>query len=137
MDSLGQRPLTLPQVATAAEVEYATLHSWLKRGLLTASVQASTGTGSPNLFSPRDALTARVLADLRRTGVDLDSMEKASNELQKQGENLTGEEVLVVNGRVELLDSTQPLADVLREREPAVIYELAWAREAVEAVAAG
>lgn len=136
MDSLGQRPLTLPQVATAAEVEYATLHSWLKRGLLTASVQVSTGTGSPNLFSSRDALTARVLADLRRSGVDLESMEKASGELQKRGDNLTGEEVLVVNGRVELFASTPPLADVLQERKPALIYELAWAREAVEAVAA-
>ncbi len=110
MDSLGQRPLALPQVATAAEVEYATLHSWLERGLLTASVQVSTGAGNPNLFSPRDALTARVLAD-EGAGVDLDSMEKASSELQKQGENLTGEEVLVGKGRVELPDSTQPLAE--------------------------
>jgi len=134
MDISEQRPLTLPQVAAAAEVEYATLHSWLKRGLLVASLQTSTGSGMPNLFSLRDALTARVLADLRRAGVDFESLEKASRELHKRRETLSGEEILAVNGRVDLFEADQPIEDLLQEREPAVAYRLSWAREAVESI---
>jgi len=126
MDISEQRPLTLPQVAAAAEVEYATLHSWLKRGLLVASLQTSTGSGMPNL--------ARVLADLRRAGVDFESLEKASRELHKRRETLSGEEILAVNGRVDLFEADQPIEDLLQEREPAVAYRLSWAREAVESI---
>lgn len=132
MENTGQRPLTLPQIAKAAEVEYGTLHSWLKRGLLTPSLQASTGTGSPNLFTLEDLLTAKVLGDLRRAGVDFDSLEQAARELQVNRQQLRGNEMLVINGRVELLDGSRPISSALRGSEPAIVYPLAVASATVK-----
>lgn len=129
MESSGSGPLTLPQVAQSAGVEYATLHSWLKRGLLNASLQTSLGTGSPNLFSERDALAARILADLRRAGVDLQHLERVADELKVHPEQIEGNGALVINGSVDLVESTQSLDEVLTDRKPAVVYRLAWARE--------
>jgi DNA-binding transcriptional MerR regulator len=129
MDDLGTKPLTLPQVADIAEVEYARLHSWVKRGLLAPSILASTGTGSPNLFSRQDALKARILADLSRAGVDFSSLEEAARELERNGDRLDGEAVLAVNGSVEFLDPSSSLAEI---DEPMIIYPLALARSAAE-----
>lgn len=137
MDIMSQQPLTLPQVAEAADIEYGTLHSWIKRGLLAPSLQASTGTGRPNLFSPQDLMIAKTLADLRQSGVDLDSLEEAARVLQSNGQDLTGNEVLAINGSVELLDGDQRLMEALQHRQPAVIYPLAWAAETVEQLLAG
>src|SRR6266511_2356234 len=44
------RSFTLPQVAAVADVEYRTLHLWLRRGILTPTKQAASGSGSTNLF---------------------------------------------------------------------------------------
>jgi DNA-binding transcriptional MerR regulator len=132
MFEAGQGALSLPQVAEIAGLERATLHSWVKRGLIRASIQNSTGTGRPNVFTYGDALAIRVLADLRRTGVELDALQRAAEKLDEKRNVLAGDEVLVVNGSVDLLTSDQPIADVLQERQAAVCYELAWAREAVE-----
>ena len=46
---LASRLPTLPQVAEIVDVEYGTLHSWLKRGLLRPSCRQSSGIGVPNL----------------------------------------------------------------------------------------
>jgi DNA-binding transcriptional MerR regulator len=125
-------PLTLPQLAEAASIEYGTLHSWIKRGLLAPSLQASTGTGRPNLFSRRDLLTVKVMADLRAAGVGFESLELTATALQRPGQELEGNEVLVINGSVELIDGDRSLSQALKRREPAVVYPLAWASEAVE-----
>lgn len=125
----ADRPLTLPQVAEVAEVEYARLHSWLKRGLLRASVQASTGTGIPNLFSTKDALQARILGDLDRAGVSFPSLEATARKLNTQSEFLEGDGVLSVNGTVELFSSSQSMGEI---KEPGVVYPLALARAATE-----
>jgi DNA-binding transcriptional MerR regulator len=129
MESSGSGPLTLPQVAQTAGVEYATLHSWVKRGLVSASLQTSAGTGTPNLFSRRDALTVRILADLRKAGVDLQHLERVARKLEANGEKIEGDGALVVNGSIDLVESNQSLDEVLTDREPAVVYQLAWARE--------
>ncbi len=97
----ADRPLTLPELAEVAEVEYARLHSWLKRGLVQASVQTSTGSGRPNLFSRDDALRARILGDLDRAGVNFKSLQKTAEKLNAHSEFLQGEGVLSVNGTVE------------------------------------
>jgi DNA-binding transcriptional MerR regulator len=125
-----ERPLTLPQLARLAEVEYRTLHTWLRRGLIEPSVQRSAGAGTPNLFSRRNAITARVLADLRRLGLGFTALEQVALRLAE--EPLPGADaVLVVNGRVAILSEKQELADALVRPEPAVIYRLAWAEVAI------
>ena len=133
MASEAAGPFTLPQVAEVAEVEYARLHSWLKRGLVRASVRTSTGSGTPNLFSRNDVLRARILGDLDRAGVNFKSLEKTAEKLNAHDEFLEGEGVLSVNGSVEFFASSQPLAEI---KEPAVIYPLYLARAATQQVPA-
>jgi DNA-binding transcriptional MerR regulator len=128
MDAADQ-PLTLPQLAEVAGVEYARLHSWLKRGLVRASVQTSTGTGRPNLFSKEDALRARILGDLDRAGVSFKSLQKTAEKLNAHSEFLQGEGVLSVNGTVEFFSSSQSMAEI---KEPGVVYPLSLARAATE-----
>lgn len=125
----ADRPLTLPQLAEVAEVEYARLHSWLKRGLVQASIQPSTGTGRPNLFSREDALRARILGDLDRAGVSFKSLEKTAEKLNAHREFLQGEGVLSVNGTVEFFSSGQSMAEI---KEPGVVYPLSLAHVATE-----
>lgn len=125
-----EAPLTLPDVARLAEVEYRTLHTWLKRGLLQPSLQRSTGTGRPNLFSTRDAIAARVLADLRRVGAGFPALVEVARTL-KAAEGTPENAVLVVNGQVTVLDDEQQLRQALSQPEPALIYRLAWAESAV------
>lgn len=125
----ADRPLTLPELAEVAEVEYARLHSWLKRGLVRASVQASTGTGRPNLFSRDDAVRARILGDLDRAGVSFKSLQKAAEKLNAHSESLQVEGVLSVNGTAEFFSSSQLVGEI---KEPSVIYPLYLAHAATD-----
>lgn len=56
---------TLPEVASASGVPYRTLHSWLRSGLVTASVRDDGGSGNATLFSDDDLLRAAILGALR------------------------------------------------------------------------
>jgi DNA-binding transcriptional MerR regulator len=133
MTQTFERPLTLPEVAEVAQVQYRTLHTWLKRGLLTPSFQASTGSGKPNLFSSRDAVLARVLADLRKTGMELDLLETVAERLRDHGGELGPDAVLSLNGSVSVLESSHSLHDALDQESAAFIYRLSDAAEAIEA----
>jgi phage terminase Nu1 subunit (DNA packaging protein) len=59
-DSMGQFALTLPRLAELVGVKYRTLHTWLQRGLLTASCAQARGSGSRNIFDREDAIEALV-----------------------------------------------------------------------------
>jgi len=83
-------------------VEYRTLHTWVRRGLLTPSLRSSTGTGTPNLFARQDAVVARVLADLRRAGVSFDLMAQAARELEREPAAAEAAAIMLVNGDVRL-----------------------------------
>src|SRR5688572_4673054 len=99
---MSERALTLPEVARIVGIEYRTLHTWVKRGLLRPTLRRSAGTGTPNLFGVRDAVGARVLADLRRAGLSMDVLRSASQALRDSGEALEHPAVLLVNGSVEV-----------------------------------
>ena len=130
----SEQPLTLPQVAEAADVEYRTLHTWMKRGLLPASRQTSTGQGTPNLFSFQDVLKARILGDLRNAGIDLELVERTATGLQKAGE-LRADDVLLVNGKVQILPNGTDLDAALDEAQPSIVYRVSWATAALHSSA--
>jgi DNA-binding transcriptional MerR regulator len=123
-------PLTLPQVAEVAEVEYRTLHNWVKRGLLEPSFHASTGAGSPNLFSFQDALKARILGHLRSSGIDLEMLERTAHGLKEVSE-LKSENTLLLNGRLSVLDDDADIDDEIKVKQPSLIYRVSWATEAL------
>jgi DNA-binding transcriptional MerR regulator len=125
------KPLTLPQVAEAADVEYRTLHTWVKRGLLEPSFHASTGAGSPNLFSFQDTLKARILGHLRSAGIDLEMVERTAIGLQKVSE-LDAGDTLLVNGTVSVLKGGEDIETAIDEAQPSIIYRVSWASKALE-----
>lgn len=131
MAGASGEPLTLPQVAEAAEVEYRTLHTWVKRGLLNPSFQVSTGAGRPNLFSLQDALKARILGDLRGAGIDLDVIERTANELQHRSA-LESDDTLLVNGRLSVLKKGADINAAIDEARPSLVYRVAWATKALQ-----
>lgn len=128
--------LTLPQVAAAADVEYRTLHTWLKRGLVRATCRSAQGSGNANLFARADALEARILADLRRAGFDLTALERAAAALQSAPQRLAGDERLLINGSLAVLDEHATLDEALASRHPAMLYDVAWASSALHERAA-
>ena len=107
--------LTLPQLAQAVGVEYRTLHSWLRRGLLEPSVQKSRGTGIPNLFTTTDAVKAKVIAELRRAGLSFDLLDQASARLNDHPSALVEGAMVLVNGTVAVADTDAAIATITRE----------------------
>jgi len=130
---LAQTGLTLPQLAAVVDVEYRTLHTWVKRGLVEPSVRRSTGTGTSNLFSGADAVAARVLADLRRAGLSMATLERASGALRENRGYLDRPRMLLVNGKVELFSDAASAAAALDRPGVSLVYRT---RDALERVSA-
>jgi len=126
----AERTFTLPELASLVDVEYRTLHTWVRRGLLAASRQRATGSGTRNLFDLDDAIEAYVLADLRRAGVELSKLEAVAEQLRQTREDRARGEVLLINGRVSL-SSRDELSDAVAEMSPALVYDLAHANAAL------
>lgn len=124
------QPLTLPQVAAAVDVEYRTLHTWVKRGLLKPGFRVSTGAGTPNLFTFQDAIKARILGDLRNAGIDLDLVERTAEGIRDL--ELEDDGVLLVNGKVQVLSAGDDLDTALNQAMPSVVYRISWASEALK-----
>jgi DNA-binding transcriptional MerR regulator len=120
------RLLTLPQVAQMVGVEYRTLHSWLGRGLLRPSVQASSGIGVPNLFSVEDAVRAKVIADLRSSGLSFDLLGEAATKLDAHPDALTDGAMVLVNGSVSVVDA-QGAATAIKKESLTLVYNTAHA----------
>jgi DNA-binding transcriptional MerR regulator len=129
---VDERPLTLPQLAAMVDVEYRTLHTWVKRGLIRPSLQSSKGTGTPNLFTPRDAVIARVMADLRKAGVSFDLMNQAARRLEEEPAAVEGTAVMLVNGDVSVYTDTAKAAARLERGGLTLAYNTADAVEHVE-----
>jgi DNA-binding transcriptional MerR regulator len=97
---MASRLLTLPKVADTIGVGYRTLHSWVEKGVFTPSLQASSGGGVPNLLTEQDAVAAKVIADLRETGMSLELLREAEGQLRAHPHALTTGAYVRVNGSV-------------------------------------
>ncbi len=124
--------LTLPQLAEAVEVEYRTLHSWLKRGLIAPSLQLSRGTGMPNIFSREDAVKIKVLADLRQAGLSFEVLAATSQSLNEHPMALSDGTMVLVNGSVSVVDSTAA-ASAISRGSLTLVYNVGHAVRAIEA----
>src|SRR5271166_1103813 len=129
---LAERTFTLPELALLVGVEYRTLHNWVRRGLLAASLQRAEGSGTRNLFDLADAREAYVLADLRRAGVELANLQAVAEWMRHDRDQPARSEVLLVNGRVSGSTRLQ-LADAVAKMSPALVYDLAHADSALSA----
>ena len=129
---MAQDAYTLPQLSKALEVQYRTLHSWVERGLLEPRLQRSSGTGTRNLFSNEDALTACILVDLRQAGVKFELLQQAADRLRENDEALRREAFLLVNGDVKIVFQAHEAATALLRGGLTLAYNT---REALERLA--
>lgn len=115
------RLLTLPQVAQIIGVEYRTLHSWLRRGLLRPSAQQSSGIGVPNLFSADDVVQAKVIADLRGYGLPFERLSEAADKLSAHPSALIDGASVLVNGSVSIVAESEA-ADAIKRESLTLVY---------------
>lgn len=119
-----QPALTTDDVARLAGMKLQTLHSWVKSGRVVPSIAGPRGRRQPLLWSIRDAVEVRTLADLRRAGVSGQRLRKVQEALARQGESFASCRLLVADDAVHLVhpDGTaealaQPGQTVLPEAE--------------------
>jgi len=122
---------TLPQLSRLLGVHYRTLHSWVERGLLQPSVQRSRGTGTPNLFDSRDAVTAYVLAELRAAGVSLEIMRQVADRLRETDDALSRKAFMLVNGDVKVVFEPEEVGAALARGGLTLAYNTATALEKI------
>jgi DNA-binding transcriptional MerR regulator len=122
--------LTLPQLAQAVGVEYRTLHSWLKRGLLAPSLQKSSGTGIPNLFTREDAIKAKVVADLRQAGLSFERLEETVSKLEEHPIALSHGAMILVNGSVHVTGA-EAVHAAIRDECLTLVYNTTQAARAI------
>lgn len=128
---MAEETFTLPQLADLIGVEYRTLHTWLRRGLLVASCAKARGSGSRNVFDRKDALEALVLADLRRAGVELATLDQVAEALRAARSQRSRGGMLLLNGKVSFCSDEACLRSAIAESSPTLVYDVAHAEAAL------
>lgn len=122
---------TLPELAQLTGVDSRTLHNWMHRQILSPSRQRANGSGTKNLFDRRDALFMVMVAELRHGGAEMPALERVAPELRDFAASSTGNELLMINGDVKLVEGTEQLAIDLDRNGPAFVYATSRAHRTV------
>jgi DNA-binding transcriptional MerR regulator len=120
----GQLVLDLPQedragyrgpaVSDIVGISYRQLDYWARTGLVSPSISKAKGSGSQRLYSFEDIVRLRVVKRLLDTGVTLERIRSALEELGRQGRALA-DVTLASDGRtVYAIDDDRQLLDLLQ-----------------------
>jgi DNA-binding transcriptional MerR regulator len=123
----GQLALDLPQLPTEERsgyrgpavseivgITYRQLDYWARTGLVSPSISKAKGSGSQRLYSFEDIVRLRVVKRLLDTGVTLERIRSALEELGRQGRALA-DVTLASDGRtVYAIDDDRQLLDLLQ-----------------------
>lgn len=110
-DPVGYRG---PTVCRIVGISYRQLDYWDRTELVTPSVREASGSGSQRLYSFDDVVALRVVKRLVDTGVSLQRIRLAVDELRRRGSGLA-EATLVSDGTtVFAVDDDAQLVDLLR-----------------------
>jgi DNA-binding transcriptional MerR regulator len=102
-----------PTVCKIVGITYRQLDYWARTELVTPSVQAARGSGTQRLYSFDDLVELRVIKRLLDTGVSLQRVREAVEELRRRGRT-PGDVTLVSDGSsVYALDEQQQVIDLL------------------------
>jgi DNA-binding transcriptional MerR regulator len=100
--------------AAAAGISYRQLDYWDRTALVTPSIQTATGSGSQRLYSFRDILVLKLVKRLLDTGVSLQQIRLAVEQLRASGINdLTNTTLMSDGARVYLCTSQDEVIDLL------------------------
>jgi DNA-binding transcriptional MerR regulator len=103
-----------PTVCKIVGITYRQLDYWARTELVTPTVQESSGSGTQRLYSFDDVVQLRVVKRLLDTGVSLQRVRLAIEELRRRGQSVA-EVTLVSDGTsVFAVDDNQQLIDLLQ-----------------------
>jgi len=103
-----------PTVCKIVGVTYRQLDYWARTGLVEPSVRKAGGSGTQRLYSFDDVVRVRVVKRLLDTGVSLQKVRLAIDELRAQGRSLA-ETTLVSDGEtVYAMDDDRQVLDLLK-----------------------
>ncbi len=138
--------------ARAAGISYRQLDYWARTGLVEPTVRGAAGSGSQRLYGFRDILVLKLVKRLLDTGISLQQIRTAVNQLRESGVNDLAQTTLMSDGAsVYLCTSNDEVIDlvsrgqgvfgiavgkVLREVESTLVDFEPQALEAVDELAA-
>ena len=100
--------------AAAAGISYRQLDYWDRTGLVIPSIQTATGSGSQRLYAFRDILVLKLVKRLLDTGVSLQQIRLAVEQLRAAGMSDLSNTTLMSDGaRVYLCTSQDEVIDLL------------------------
>lgn len=100
--------------ATAAGISYRQLDYWDRTGLVQPSVRGAAGSGSQRLYAFRDILVLKLVKRLLDTGVSLQQIRVAVEQLRAAGINDLAKTTLMSDGvRVYLCTTEDEVIDLL------------------------
>jgi DNA-binding transcriptional MerR regulator len=103
-----------PTVCKIVGITYRQLDYWARTGLVEPTVQRAEGSGTQRLYSFDDVLQIKVVKRLLDTGVSLQKVRLAVEELRARGRSLA-ESTLISDGvSVYALDDDAEVLDLLR-----------------------
>ena len=103
-----------PAVCQLVGITYRQLDYWARTRLAVPSVRRAEGSGTQRVYSFEDVVRLRVIKRLLDTGIGLERIREALDELAAQGRSLS-DVTLASDGRtVYAMDDDQQLLDLLR-----------------------
>ena len=100
--------------ATAAGITYRQLDYWARTELVVPTVQVAQGSGSQRLYSFRDILVLKLVKRLLDTGISLQQIRVAVEQLAHEGvDDLTGITLMSDGASVYLCTSSDEVIDLV------------------------
>lgn len=110
-DKVGYRG---PTVCKIVGITYRQLDYWARTGLVTPSVRSASGSGTQRLYSFDDVVQLRVVKRLLDTGVSLQRVRTAVEELTARGQSLADVTLVADGTSVYAVDDSQQVIDLLQ-----------------------
>lgn len=111
-DGVGYRG---PIVCKIVGISYRQLDYWARTELVTPSVRSAGGSGTQRLYSFDDIVALRVVKRLLDTGVSLQKVRAAIDELRRRGHTLAGSMLVSDGVSVYAVDDGDELIDLLKK----------------------
>ena len=103
-----------PQVCQITGITYRQLDYWARTGLVEPSVRSATGSGSQRLYGFRDILVLKLVKRLLDTGISLQQIRTAVEQLRASGiRDLAGTTLMSDGASVYLCTSNDEVIDLV------------------------
>src|SRR3954468_10154199 len=100
--------------ARAAGISYRQLDYWARTGLVAPTIRGAAGSGSQRLYGFRDILVLKLVKRLLDTGISLQQIRTAVNQLRESGVNDLAQTTLMSDGAsVYLCTSNDEVIDLV------------------------